>query len=184
MIELLRIHVIWIVVALMTLTAATHEAWAGFVDITAIGFRSGISTGTDTGEFEQYELFLHYPTNWDEIRISSNWYLLTTVSLSGGILRASDEVEGIVSIGPRLVLGRVDSRISLDGGIVVTFLGEENFTDTDFGGPIQFTSHVGINLPLGKHLSFGYRLQHMSNAGLRRPNPGLNMHLFGVSLSF
>ncbi len=46
----------------------------------------------------------------------------------------------------------------------------------------QFTSHVGLNWDFAEHWRLGYRFQHISNADLAKPNPGLNMHL--VTLSY
>jgi hypothetical protein len=48
----------------------------------------------------------------------------------------------------------------------------------------QFTSHLGVNWDFAPHWRVGYRFQHMSNAGLATPNPGLNLHIFSVSYRF
>ena len=37
----------------------------------------------------------------------------------------------------------------------------------------QFGDHIGVGLRRGRY-DFGLRLQHLSNAGLRNPNPGVN----------
>jgi hypothetical protein len=41
-----------------------------------------------------------------------------------------------------------------------------------------------LNWDFATHWRLGYRFQHMSNAGLSQPNPGLNMHMFALSYLF
>ena len=43
----------------------------------------------------------------------------------------------------------------------------------------QFGDHVGAGLVRGRY-DFGVRLQHLSNAGIRNPNPGINFLIFRV----
>jgi hypothetical protein len=43
----------------------------------------------------------------------------------------------------------------------------------------QFGDHVGAGLVRGRY-DFGVRLQHLSNAGIRNPNPGINFIIFRV----
>ena len=66
----------------------------------------------------------------------------------------------------------------------LTGLSRDEFGSKDLGGNFQFTSHAGLNWDFAEHFRVGYRFQHMSNAGLREPNPGLNLHLFAVSYLF
>jgi lipid A 3-O-deacylase len=46
-----------------------------------------------------------------------------------------------------------------------------------FSTAFQFGDHVGVGIRSGKH-DIGVRLQHLSNGGIRRPNPGINFVLF------
>ncbi len=52
------------------------------------------------------------------------------------------------------------------------------------GGPINFTSHIGLNLNFARHFSIGYRLQHMSNGVIYDENPGLNLHMIEIGYRF
>jgi hypothetical protein len=45
--------------------------------------------------------------------------------------------------------------------------------DVDFSTRFQFGDHVGVGVRRGPY-DVGLRLQHLSNAGLRNPNPGIN----------
>ena len=65
-----------------------------------------------------------------------------------------------------------------------TAISDYEFTAKDLGSFYQFTTHVGLNVDVFSHLRVGYRFQHMSNGGFIHPNPGLNLHFFGVSYLF
>jgi hypothetical protein len=88
------------------------------------------------------------------------------------------------SIGPGINLHGFKEILEISMGINPTIISKHKFGDENLGGPIQFTSHVGINLFFANHYSIGYRLQHMSNGVLYEYNPGLNMHMIGVGHRF
>lgn len=48
---------------------------------------------------------------------------------------------------------------------------------------LQFGSHAGAGVFLGK-ASLGFSLQHLSNAGIKKPNPGINFYLVTLGYSF
>jgi hypothetical protein len=78
----------------------------------------------------------------------------------------------------------VQGLILLDGGISAALLSEHQFGRENFGGPIQFVSHVGISFKLSANLGLGYRFQHMSNASIYNRNPGLELHMLELSYFF
>lgn len=43
---------------------------------------------------------------------------------------------------------------------------------------------LGLTLRLGQDLGVGYRFQHMSNGGIDKPNPGLDLHAFALNYHF
>jgi lipid A 3-O-deacylase len=47
-----------------------------------------------------------------------------------------------------------------------------------FSTAFQFGDHLGLGLRFGPRHAFdlGYRYQHLSNAGLKKPNQGINFH--------
>jgi hypothetical protein len=69
-------------------------------------------------------------------------------------------------------------------GVNATIISDHTFGDEDFGGPFQFTSHIGLDYYFTRHFMMGYRLQHMSNAGIYSPNPGVNIHMLAVGYRF
>lgn len=46
-----------------------------------------------------------------------------------------------------------------------------------FGSSFQFGDHVGAGVRFGDHKQFdiGYRYQHLSNGGIKKPNQGINL---------
>ena len=51
-------------------------------------------------------------------------------------------------------------------------------TQRQFGSAFQFGDHLGAGLRFGEKGQFdiGYRYQHLSNAGIKGPNQGINFH--------
>ncbi len=56
----------------------------------------------------------------------------------------------------------------------------------DLGSAFQFGDHLGAGLTFGKRGEFdlGYRFQHLSNAGIKDPNSGINFHQLRLGCFF
>lgn len=56
----------------------------------------------------------------------------------------------------------------------------------DMGSDYHFASHIGLGLRFGEKGRFelGYRFEHYSNAGIERPNPGIDFHLVRLQYHF
>lgn len=56
-------------------------------------------------------------------------------------------------------------------------LSETKIEDRELGSAFQFGDHIGVGALFGKGEQFdlGFRLQHISNAGLKEPNDGINV---------
>jgi len=54
------------------------------------------------------------------------------------------------------------------------------------GTAFQFGEHVGVGFRFGEHgiYDLSYRFQHMSNASIKAPNPGLNLQLVRFQIHF
>jgi lipid A 3-O-deacylase len=59
-------------------------------------------------------------------------------------------------------------------------------TERRLGTSFQFGSHIGVGLRFGARGAFdlGYRYQHLSNAGIKHPNQGINFHLLRLQYHF
>jgi hypothetical protein len=145
--------------------------------------RAGFYANGAGSDFHQAEGFVNVnlPWDWD---LGSQWHLQSMFDGSIGWLGESGANAAILTLGPSLLLGRQHLPVSFEGGVSPTVLTRSDFPSKDFGVPFQFTSHAGLNLDITSRVRFGYRFQHMSNASLSAHNPGLNMHMFGLSYLF
>lgn len=148
----------------------------------SVGARIGFPAENTGNNFLQTELFVNYNLwRWD---LTDNWHLQSRMTLSGGWLGQRGDISAIGTIGPNLELSRARFPLSLEGGFNPTFISRHHFSSTDVGTFAQFTSHIGLYWDITSHWRAGYRFQHMSNAGIREPNPGFNLHVLSVSYLF
>ncbi len=105
-----------------------------------------------------------------------------TTFLSGAIGWIGDNENDttVGSLGPSFRLNYRTLPISLIGGSSPTLIGRNQIGGRNLGSAFHFTSHIGISLNVGFAAELGYRLQHMSNAGLGNDNPGLNSQVIFV----
>ncbi len=72
----------------------------------------------------------------------------------------------------------------LDAGIGAHVLSDSHISsDLDFSTRFQFGDHLGIGYRLGSY-DLAVRLQHLSNGGMRNPNPGINFLLLRLQYHF
>lgn len=62
----------------------------------------------------------------------------------------------------------------------VSYLSAKAINGREFGSNFQFASHFGLGWRVDGAWSLIYRLEHLSNAGLATPNPGVDYHLLNV----
>lgn len=160
---------------------AATACFAQSVHLESAGARAGFYT--DGAGFHQAEGFVNFNLPWGS-ELGSQWHLQSRLDGSIGWLGQSGANAGIATLGPSVVLNRQHLPLSFEAGVSPTVLTESDFRTKDFGFPLQFTSHAGLNLDVISHLRLSYRFQHMSNAGLGLHNPGLNLHMFGLSYLF
>jgi hypothetical protein len=150
----------------------------------SVGARGGFSmNGSRTADLTQGEAFVHWDLPW-KLESESGWFLQTKLTLCGGFLggNGKSSIEG--TLAPAVAFGKRHFPLSVEGGAGPTYLSEQRFGSVNFGQELQFTSFIGLNLDLTSHWRLGYRFQHMSNAGLSKPNPGLNLNMFALSYVF
>jgi hypothetical protein len=59
-----------------------------------------------------------------------------------------------------------------------------NNDDTRVPSSLEFGSHIGTGVRLGKDFSLGVAVQHLSNAGIKQPNGGINLYMITASLAY
>ncbi len=146
--------------------------------IGSLGLRAGVSDGGE--DFTLYEVFARaeLPWNWTP---GERWRLNTYLETSLGLLDAHGDSGVVVSLGPVAVFTQANRRWEIELGIKPTFLGEDRYGDFDMGGQFHFISHVGVNYRFRQGFTLGYRFQHISNANIEDPNPGLDIHTISAS---
>jgi lipid A 3-O-deacylase len=114
------------------------------------------------------------------------WWVPTLVEFGGGIWRVPD----LAGTTQRFDLHatpvwRADfARTYVEGGIGVYLLSHTINNDvTHMSTSFEFGSHVGVGLRLGerRETRVGIALQHLSNAGIKEPNGGVNFVLLSAS---
>jgi hypothetical protein len=147
------------------------------------GARFGIGSNESAKEFYLVEAFteINLPWGWD---LGKGLHLDSRADVGVGWLGERHVNAAIGEAGPMLVLSYKQFPLKLEMGSNPTGLSRSDFDSKDLGIQFQFTTHIGAKWDFAEHFCVGYRYQHTSNAGLGSPNPGLNMHVFGLSYLF
>jgi len=179
--------IIGLLLVSITVGLTPVSAFSAEPAVNEIGVRVGIQDGSRTGFFCSYEAFAARRLPWDW-RASSGWGLVPQLTASLGLLEGGGDQGVSGSAGIALVLDRNGPGVSTDFGLSTNLLNRRRFGSMDFGSTLQFVSHIGLNYRFDNGLKIGYRWQHMSNGHLvyskDTPNPGLDMHLLGISYVF
>ena len=72
-------------------------------------------------------------------------------------------------------------------GLGIHFLSRTSVsTQRQFGSSFQFGNHIGAGVRFGDRgrYDLGYRYQHLSNAGIKQPNQGINFHQLRLQYHF
>ena len=147
-----------------------------------VGARGGLSFNTGIKRFQQVEAFGEWKLwHWG---IYSDLFVRPYLDISAGDLWNEKEEGFAGTLGPGVELHAGKFPVVLEGGSSPTLLSRDNFGGENFGYKFQFTSHIGLRWEITKHFSVDVRFQHMSNAGIAKPNPGLNMQMFSASYGF
>jgi hypothetical protein len=149
----------------------------------SVGTRGGVSFDGGQNRFWQAETFadLNLPRQWN---FCSDWRILPRLDASAGWLDGDHADSFVGTLGPLLELHKGKFPLVLEGGSSPTILSRDRFGAKSFGERFQFTSHIGLTWNITAHIAVAYRFQHMSNAGIAQPNPGLNLQMLELSYSF
>ena len=75
----------------------------------------------------------------------------------------------------------------VEAGVGVRLLSHVRETETrTFSSAFQFADVVGVGAQFGAHQNYqaGFRFQHLSNAGIEHPNPGINFSQIYLQYNF
>lgn len=155
----------------------------GAQDFLTLGARGGLSFNSSANRFQQGEAFADFDLPW-HWNFCSDWRLQPKIDASAGWLDGEHLAAFVGTTGPRMELSYGKFPLALEGGSNPTILSRDHFGSVNFGDRFQFTSYIGMTWHITDHVSLGYRFQHMSNAGLASPNPGLNFEMLELSYHF
>ena len=75
-------------------------------------------------------------------------------------------------------------RYFIEAGIGPTVFTGSSFSDKNLSTAFQFGDHLGIGILLNEDSRLSLRISHFSNAGIKHPNPGLNIVQMNYSLRY
>jgi hypothetical protein len=146
--------------------------------IDGISIEGGRGDGTDMGR-------LGVQWDWNKRWFQGqNWHVGGYWDLAAGYWHRSSPPgfnDDLFDIGFTPVLRLQQNDLSgpyVEAGIGFHLLSRTSLGDKRFSTSFQFGDHVGAGMrfgPKGRY-DLGYRFQHLSNAGIKRPNSGINFH--------
>lgn len=75
-------------------------------------------------------------------------------------------------------------RYYVEAGIGATVFSRTRFAGKDISTAFQFGDHIGVGMHLTENSRLSLRYSHFSNAGIKRPNPGLNIIQLNYSYQY
>lgn len=126
-------------------------------------------------------------------KLDNDWQISSYVDATAGYWRADNTPAGrnssLVDIGltPSLRLSRGDGPgFFLDTGVGAHLLSHTSITTRSFSTAFQFGSHLGVGYRFGGRQSYelSARVQHLSNAAIKRPNGGINFAQLRLAYHF
>lgn len=156
---------------------------AEFESLRSLGARVGVSDyeKPDTFVLEEFFAQRSLPWRWEK---SALLQITTAVELSLGYLGADGTDAFVGGVGPVLRGSWTGLPLFIDVGAKATYISQSHFGLVNYGGKAQFVSHFEVGVELGRNWELAYRYQHMSNARVYQPNPGLNLHVLAVQYRF
>jgi hypothetical protein len=149
-----------------------------------IGMRGGADDSGHNLE-ESYvaaEIYFLKQLPWGA-RIGDQTTLTTRFDMGVIYLESRDDESGMLAVGADLVLGLWDDAMEFEIGFRPTWMPDQEYGKDDYGGWLQFTSHVGLAINW-QPMVLNYRFQHTSNGSMYDANPGLNLHMVGMGYRF
>ena len=165
----------------LALIAAPARAMGGF----ALEIGSG-----DSVEMVRAAVQWNWKKRWFQ---RANWHLGGYWDVALGYWRRDDVRAGehgelfdlaltpVFRIQPNALAGPY-----LEAAIGFHVLSRSSIGDHRLSTAFQFGDHLGVGYRFGSKASYdlGYRFQHLSNAGIKRPNPGINFHQIRLQYHF
>lgn len=75
-------------------------------------------------------------------------------------------------------------RYYIEAGVGANVFSGTRFADKTISTAFQFGDHIGVGMHLNQSSRLSLRYSHYSNAGIKRPNPGLNVLQLNYSYQY
>lgn len=138
------------------------------------------------GSYQRYQLGYETPALWDHDMGDSSKLELTIETAAAHWEASSNRRPSSlwqVAIMPTLRWWW-DPRYYAEFGTGPSYISRTWFADKELSTRLQFNSFVGVGMRLGNSHRLGLRYTHVSNASIKRPNPGLNLLELSYSYMF
>ncbi|KUZ17943.1 deacylase [Burkholderia diffusa] len=176
--------------ALHALLAASLLGGSG----AAFADRWGIQAGggfSDRHGIDKADLGVVWDPGWNWWEIGG-WHFAFVMEGHASYWHTGGNVHG--SIGEfgatpmfRFIKSAGQLRPFVEAGAGIRFLTSPTISNKlSLATSFQFVDVVGVGAQFGERQQYqlGYRFQHVSNAGIKEPNPGINFHQFYVQYNF
>ena len=136
----------------------------------------GIAAELGRGEDHTNLLRIAVTDRWREVprELGAGWSFAGYWEISTGVWDNSHESTADVAATPVFRFER--SSFYVEGAIGFHLVQTHVSASRTFSTAFQFGDHIGAGLR-SRHWDWSMRLQHLSNASIRRPNPGINFLL-------
>ena len=148
-----------------------------------------IKHGTVGGRFERNGIGLRFGTLWTSMW--GPWTAALKPELEFSRLRYSGTADAPHSLDEAGILGvlRVTHpgaglQAYVEAGLGSALFSHDRLGDKTFSTHFQFSEHVGAGVTLGGRASLGWQFSHYSNADIRLPNDGLDVHQIVLAIRF
>ena len=154
------------------------------------GFAVEIGTGDDSVDMARIAAQWDWKKRWFQ---GANWHLGGYWDVGVGYWHdgsvAAGQHEDIYDLGLTPVFRIQPNDLAgpyVEAGIGVHLLSHSSIGGRNMSTAFQFGDHVGLGYRFGPKAGYdlGYRFQHLSNAGIKHPNPGINFHQIRLRYNF
>lgn len=140
---------------------------------------SGLSARIGAGDhYQRYELAWESPSFWTYRFEGNDSRLDLLTEVGGAYWRASGarEPSNVWQVGVAPFLRwSVNDAFYFEAGLSANYFSRTQFADKTVSTKFQFGEHVGIGAYIGERSRLGLRYSHYSNAGIKKPNDGLDV---------
>lgn len=133
-----------IVLSFVFLLSST-AGYASDKTVFELGVRGGVNDNRNYEEYTAGEIYLLKDLPW-KISITKSAILRTRLDAGVTVLEAAGEHSAMLAIGGDLFVPILNDRLEVEVGLRPAYLHDYKIGDDDFGGNLQFTSHVGMTL--------------------------------------